>query len=270
VEGRASADLEILFRICSAVHSAVRQASRSPRRADVVGMGAYGAPTQEIDQAAEAQVLSILDEEGVDWNLLSEEIGFVRRGGTRTLAVDPVDGSHNALRGLPFATVSLALGEKDLAGIEVGVIHDLFLGSTYWGIKGKGAFLDGQPIRTRPWDPKSELFFVNLGRHSTPRMVALTGKGRRIRSLGCASYEMVSVARGAADAYLFENDTPGRNLRVIDIAAAYRVLVEAGGGASDITGQPLETMPLDLEERRSVFAWGDRAFAAAARAEGYL
>jgi NAD+ kinase len=270
VEGRAPADLEILFRICSAVHSAVRQASHSPRRADVVGMGAYGAPTQEIDQAAEAQVLSILDQEGVDWNLLSEEIGFVRRGGSRNLVVDPVDGSHNALRGLPFATVSLALGQTNLAGIEIGVIHDLFLGSTYWGVKGEGAFLDGQPIRTRTWDPKTELFFVNLGRHSTPRMVALTGKGRRIRSLGCASYEMVSVARGAADAYLFENDTPGRNLRVIDIAASYRILIEAGGGASDIAGQSLDTMPLDLEERRSVFAWGDPAFAEAARREGYL
>jgi fructose-1,6-bisphosphatase/inositol monophosphatase family enzyme len=265
-----TADLEILFRICSAVHSAFRQARGSPRRADVVGMGAYGAPTQEIDQAAEAQVLSVLEAEGVDWNLLSEEIGLVRRGGTRTLVVDPVDGSHNALRGLPFATVSLALGEKDLAGIEVGVVHDLFLGSTYWAIRGGGAFLDGQPIHTRAWDVRGELFFVNLGRHSTPRIVALTSKGRRIRSLGCASYEMVSVARGAADAYLFENDTAGRNLRVIDIAGAYRILIEAGGGASDVNGQPIDTMPLDLEERRSVFAWGDRAFADAAGPEGYL
>jgi fructose-1,6-bisphosphatase/inositol monophosphatase family enzyme len=270
VDERPNADLEILFRICSEVHSAFRQASRSPRRGDVVGMGAYGAPTQEIDQATEAQVLSVLEAEGVDWNLLSEEIGLVRRGGTRTLVVDPVDGSHNALRGLPFATVSLALGEKDLDGIEVGVVQDLFLGSTYWAVKGGGAYLDGQPIHTRAWDMRGELFFINLGRHSTPRVVALAGKGRRIRSLGCASYEMVSVARGAADAYIFENDTAGRNLRVIDIAGAYRVLVEAGGGATDLGGMTLGSMPLDLAERRTVFAYGDPAFEQAARREGYL
>ena len=88
--------------------------------ADVVAMGADGTPTEELDRLAETEILKVLDAEGVDWNLLSEEIGYVSRGGQNTLVVDPIDGTSNALRGLPFSTVSLALGRRDLASIEVG------------------------------------------------------------------------------------------------------------------------------------------------------
>ncbi len=263
-------ELEVLFRIADAVQGSVRRMRRSPRRGAIVGMGAFGSPTEEIDRVAEAQVLSALEAEGVDWDLLSEEAGHVRRGGDRLLVLDPVDGSHNVLRGLPFATVSLALGSGTLDGIDLGVVQDLASGVTYWARRGGGAFREGHPIRARPWETRGELFFLNLGRHASARSVAWAGKGRRTRSLGCASYEMVLVAEGAADAYFFENDRPERNLRVTDIAAGYRILLEAGGGATDAKGVPLGTLPLTLEERTSVFAYGDPSFAAAAAPEGYL
>lgn len=253
-------EVEILFRISHAVHGAVRQARTSPHRADVVAMGADGSPTEELDRVAEGQLLSVLEAEGVDWDVVSEEIGHVKRGGDRTLVVDPIDGSHNALRGLPFATVSLALGRENLRGIEVGVVHDLYTGTTFWATRGGGAFCDGRPIHVRTWEARSELFFVNLGRHSTKRALALAERGRRIRSLGCASLEMAMVARGAADAYFFENDTPNRNLRVTDIAAAYRIVLEAGGGVGDASYASLDAFPLELGRHTSVCAWGDRTF----------
>ncbi len=262
-------DLEVLFRIASAVQSRVRRASRSPRRADVVAMGASGTPTQEIDQVAEAEVLSKLESEGVDWNVVSEEIGLVRRGGEKTLVVDPVDGSHNALRMMPFATVSLALGKADLDGIELGVVQDLSRGTTYWAARGGGAFRNGQRLHTRKWDPRAELFFVNLGRHSTPRSVAMAGKGRRIRSLGCASLEMMMVAQGAADLYFFENEVGSRNLRVTDIAAAYRIVLEAGGAVTDADLRPVGQFPLEVTHRTSVFASGDPTLSRSASLEGY-
>ncbi len=70
------------------------------------------------------------------------------------------------------------------------------------------------------------------------------------------------MAEGAADAYVFENDPPMSNLRVTDIAAGYRILVEAGGGVTDAAGGSIARMPLLLDERTSVFAWGDAKFAA--------
>jgi len=233
-------------------------------------MGADGSPTEALDRLAESRLLAALDAEGLDWNLLSEEAGIVQRGGSRTLVVDPIDGSHNALRGLPFSTVSLALGNATLDGIDAGVVHDLSNGTTYWAGRGLGAFRDGHRIRVRAWEPRSELFFINLGRHSTARAAALAVRGRRVRSLGCASLEMVMVAHGGADAYLFENERPERNLRVTDIAAAYRIVTEAGGGVVDALGGSLANFPLALGQRTSVLAFGDPAFPAAARAEGYL
>jgi len=270
VHERARRDLEVLFRVSLAVQQVVRDTGNTPHRADVVAMGADGSPTEELDRLAEAEILRVLDAEGVKWDLLSEEIGHVARGGDRTLVVDPIDGSTNALRNLPFATVSLALGERDLAGIETGVVRDLYRGTTYWASRGAGAFCDGRPIRTRPWVARGQLCFVNLGSHATERAVRLAGKARRIRSLGCASLEMLMVAQGSADAYYFENTPDGRNLRATDIAAAYRILTEAGGGVGNAAGAPLDGFPLTAEGRTSVFAWGDPAFPKAAVAEGYL
>lgn len=263
-------ELEVLVRISLAVQRVVRDAGSSPHRGDVVAMGADGSPTEELDRLAEAEILATMEAEGVDWNLVSEEIGMVPRGGDRTLVVDPIDGTTNALRNLPFSTVSLALGRSTLGGVEVGLVRDLYRGATYWATRGGGAFCDGRPIRTRPWHPRAEVLFVNLGSPATPRAHRLAAKARRIRSLGCASFESLMVAQGSADGYVFENDVESRNLRATDIAAVYRILAEAGGGMTDAHGGSLDAFPLSVERRTSVFAWGDPAFAAAATREGYL
>jgi fructose-1,6-bisphosphatase/inositol monophosphatase family enzyme len=256
----APRDLEILYRISIAVHRAVRDSQSSPHRGDVVAMGADGTPTEELDRLAEAEILRVLDAEGVRWDLLSEEIGRVARGGDRTLVVDPIDGSHNALRGQPIFTVSLALGSSDLAGIDSALVRDLHHGTTWWASRGGGAFRDGRPIRTRRWDARTEMMMVNLGRHATERASRLATKARRVRALGCASQEIVLVSQGSADGYFFENAPDTRNLRATDIAAAYRILLEAGGGMTDSAAQSLETFPLGLDRRTSVLAWGDAAF----------
>lgn len=263
------AELEVLYRTSVRVHRVVRDARSSPHRADVVAMGADGSPTEELDRLAEAEILRVLDAEGVDWNLLSEEIGRVDRGGKRTLVVDPIDGSHNALRGRPFYAVSLALGSESLADIEIGLVRDLHHGTTWWGARGSGAFKDGWPITVRPWNARTETVFINLGSNASERSVRLAGKARRVRSLGCASQELLMVAQGSADAYFFENHAEQRNLRATDIAAAYRILLEAGGGMTDAQGRSLEEFPLRVDRRTSIFAWGDPAFGKAAEA-GYL
>ncbi len=264
------AELGTLYRIGLAVQQVVRDSAGSPHRADVVAMGADGSPTEQLDRQAEAAILRAMDAEGVDWNLVSEEIGRVERGGSRTLVVDPIDGTSNAIRRLPFSTVSLALGDRDLSGVDIGLVRDLSRGRTYWGIRGRGAFLDGRRIRTRRWRPKGEVAFLNLGSNATERVVRLAGRARRVRSLGCASLEIAMVAEGGGDAYLFENVDEGRNLRATDIAAAYRILLEAGGGMTDAAGGSLEPFPLGVEKRTSVVAWGDPELGKALARDGSL
>ena len=253
------AELDVLYRIALAVQRVVRDAAGSPHRADIVAMGADGSPTEELDRLAEAEILRSLDAERVDWNLVSEEAGPVDRGGSRTLVVDPIDGTTNALRQMPFSAVSLALGERDLDGIDFGLVRDLDRGVTYWGIRGGGAYRDGRPMRTRPWHPRSEIVFLNLGRHATARAARLPAAVRRVRSIGCASLELMMVAQGSADAYVFDNAEPHRNLRATDVAAGYRILLEAGGGLTAIDGSSVGSFPLNVERRTSVLAFGDPA-----------
>ncbi len=252
-------DLGILHRLGLAVERVAREGQRAPHRADVVAMGATGTPTEELDRLAERAVLDALDTEGVDWNVVSEEVGVVARGGSRTLVVDPIDGTANAIRNLPFSTVSLALGSGTLDGVDLGLVRDLVRGTTYWASRGGGAFRDGRPIRTRSWPGRGEVVLINLGRWASPRSAGLVGRVRRVRALGCASLELCLVAEGAADAYVFENAEAGRNLRATDIAAGYRIVLEAGGGLTDGAGESLESFPLGVERRTSVLAWGDAA-----------
>ncbi|HYA54171.1 MAG TPA: inositol monophosphatase family protein, partial [Thermoplasmata archaeon] len=120
------------------------------------------------------------------------------------------------------------------------------------------------------WNSRSEIFFVNLGRPSSEQSSRLARKSRRVRSLGCASLEILMVAQGSADGYLFDNIPETRNLRATDVAAAYRILLEAGGGMGDAAGQSLEGFPLTVDRRTSVFAWGDPALRARAKEDGYL
>jgi fructose-1,6-bisphosphatase/inositol monophosphatase family enzyme len=260
VSGSLRRELGVLQRLGLAVERVARDSARSPHRADVVAIGASGTPTEELDRLAESTILQALDAEGVDWNVVSEEVGAVQRGGSKTLVVDPIDGTANAVRNLPFSTVSLALGSKDLRGIDLGLVRDLSRGTTYFALRGEGAFRDGRPIHTRAWPGRGEVVFVNLGRYASLRSGSLVGRARRVRALGCASLEMALVAEGAADAYVFENSDPGRNLRVTDIAAAYRILLEAGGGVSDAQGRPVDDLPLGVERRTTVLAWGDPTF----------
>lgn len=263
-----ASDLETLVRLSYAVHNAVRLVLTSPHKEREVAMGASGSPTAEIDRVAEAQVLSFLEQERIPWNVLSEELGFIDRGGHDLLVLDPVDGSHNALRGLPFATVSLALGREKLSDVRVGVVHDIDTGLTFWATQGGGAWRDGKRLSTRPWTARDELFFVNLGTNASPRAHALAQRCRRIRSLGCASFEISMVAEGGADGYFSENVPPTLNLRVTDIAAACLILREAGGGIADTHGRPLD-MLLNLENRTSLLAWGDKRLLQEGHREGY-
>ncbi len=95
----AGAPLETpLIRIALAVREAV-QASDRTKWGETVEMGADGTPTKWIDDLAEKVLLKELDREGLDGNVLSEEAGFIDREGKQLLVADPVDGTHNAVRG---------------------------------------------------------------------------------------------------------------------------------------------------------------------------
>jgi len=221
----------------------------------VTGKGAYGTPTQAIDRVAEDAILRQLEYDGADLNVLSEETGFVDRGGSRTLIVDPVDGTYNAVRGIPIYATSLAVGDRTLGSVTHGLVKDLPRGDTYYAEKGKGASRNGVPLRTRRFAAKESLFSVYLGTRADPAAYDVARVARRVRSLGAAALDLCAVAAGGVDLY-YANADPSVRLRIMDIAAGVLLVREAGGVVVDTKGRELE-MPVILRARTNLVAAGD-------------
>ena len=244
---------DVLFEAAEAVAQAV--ASFGGDFGAAAGTGAYGTPTQAIDKVAEDAVLQYLEYNGVDWNVLSEEAGFIDRGGDRTLVLDPVDGTYNAVRGIPMYATSLAVGTDRLSTITHGLVRDLPRGDTYYAEKGAGAFCNGKPLRTRPFRAQDSLVSVYLGQMAEPASYKVAGSARRVRSLGAASLDLCGVASGAFDLY-YMNSKVNARLRIMDIAAGVLLVREAGGVIVDPSRKELD-MPIDLKARTNLVAAGD-------------
>ena len=244
----------LLADLAMAVQEAVDHLRGDP--AEILGRGADGAPSSRLDRVAEAAVLKRLEKEGTRVNVLSEEAGFVDRGGDSLLVLDPVDGTHNALRGVPAYSVSIALGHARLSDVEEGLVRDLVSGATYHAMKGRGATLDGKPIHARRFDPKDVLFSVYLGTNAEADASRVASRARRVRNLGAASLDLCLVARGAADMYFMHSREERLKLRACDIAAGTLIVREAGGHVLDLAGRQLD-LPLTADARTDLIAVGD-------------
>ncbi len=254
---------KILVGIADAVSKALQ--AHTGNLAEVVGQGADGAPSLRIDRVAEDSVFRFLKSHGLAYTVVSEEAGRVEGAGEWTLVLDPIDGTHNAIRGLPAYAVSIAACPRATGGqterlkdVEAGLVRDLVNGQTYFAQRGKGATLDGRGIQVRhPLQRSDTVFDVYLGEKAHPKSAAIAGVARRFRSLGVASLDLCMVARGAVDLYYLRTTATGHELRAVDIAAATLIVREAGGEVVDLDGRNLD-MPIDPMARTNVIAYGDK------------
>ena len=213
-----------------------------------IGIGADGTPTKFIDKIAEDVALNVIKKSEMKVNVLSEETGFVDLGGDLTFILDPIDGTRNACRGIPFYSVSLAVGKKKLSDVEYGIVKNIPTGDVFIAERHCGAFFNKKQILAPEFPSKQILSSITLGKNSDDFAIKLA-KNDKVRSLGSASLEMCMVAIGALDYFINSREF----LRVTDIAAAFLVLKEAGAVVSDVKGMDLDTT-LDLDERTSVIA----------------
>jgi fructose-1,6-bisphosphatase/inositol monophosphatase family enzyme len=221
-------------------------------------IGADGTPTLSIDKVAEDVIVEYVTENEIPLNILSEEAGYIDNGAEKTLVIDPIDGTYNSVMGIPFYSVSMAIGTKSMADVEAGIVQNVITGERFYAEAGKGAFYDGCRLQVRKYVQKQSTFFVYLGKHSKIEGYHATKKANRSRSMGCASLEMCMVAKGSADGYYFNADRYDKSVRVIDIAASALILREAGGEIIDLSGHRLD-MPFDLKVRSNFLAYGDEA-----------
>ena len=240
-----------------------------PSRAErepVVGDGEGGDETTAVDAAAEQVILARLQAvEGT--TIVSEEAGVLGTGPTR-IVVDPIDGSLNAKRGIPFFSVSIAVAEGDtMDDVVFGYVYDFGSGEEWVAEKGKGARLDGAPLgETRPKEEIEILSFeATLTSSIAEQAASVVGLAYRLRVMGSLALSLCHIAAGRVDAVCSL-----KAARAVDIAAA-QLLVREQGLAIDLPeAPPFGAAPLDLEGRSRVVAAAtpevaERLFAALSR-----
>src|SRR4051812_38247060 len=120
-------------------------------RERVIGTGEGGDETTAIDKAAEDAIIGRFRATGA--SIVSEEVG-VLEGSDTLLVIDPIDGSLNAKRGIPFFSLSIAVADgRTMGDVHFGFVHDFGSGEEWTAMRGEGAFLNGEPLGdVRPKD----------------------------------------------------------------------------------------------------------------------
>ena len=208
--------------------------SMGDRRLPGLRTGQYG-----LDLLADEAALDLLDRAGV--GVLSEESGLRRADAGVVVMLDPVDGSTNASRRIPWYATSLCAVDAD--GPRVAMVRNLATGITFTAVRGQGARRENEPIA-----PST---VADLG----SAVLALSGYPperfgwRQYRTLGAAALDLCAVASGAFDGFVdCSPDAHG----VWDYAAGMLICREAGAHVDDAFGRPLIVM--DPEARRTPVA----------------
>jgi myo-inositol-1(or 4)-monophosphatase len=193
-----------------------------------------------LDLAADGAALPILH--GAGFAVLSEESGMTGESTSRFLAViDPVDGSTNAHRKIPFYATSICV--LDAEGPLVGLVVNLATGTRYAAVRGGGADRDGAALKPSGCQ---ELSSAIVGISGFP---GHHPGWAQFRTLGAASLEFCAVAEGVLDAYMLV----GRStLYGWDYLAGLLICQEAGAVVVERDGA--ELVVRDDAPRRPIVA----------------
>ncbi|HXX05500.1 MAG TPA: inositol monophosphatase family protein [Candidatus Bathyarchaeia archaeon] len=235
--------IQVLEKAARRVYDNVKHLPGTRESAGDFGRGAGGDISRGIDILAEKTVLDYLKEINFSCTVLGEECGRIEildksRG---YIVMDAVDGSTNAVRGIPFSCCSLAFATGDkLSSVTDAVIIDLYTGDLYSASKGKGAFMNGKRIQVHKEQP---LYFVvgldisGITSESLQRLSPIISASNHIRHFGAVALELAIFARGLVDLFVDIRE----KLRVTDVAAGCLIATEAGGIIVGKNGKPVES-----------------------------
>jgi myo-inositol-1(or 4)-monophosphatase len=223
-------------------------------REPVVGTGQGGDETTAIDAAVERVVVDRLCGTGRSFTLVSEELGERRfaGGGTEWVVLDPIDGSLNAKRGIPFFSLSLAVADgATMRDVYFGYVYDFGTGEEWTGVRGDGAQLNGEPLGGERPREAIEILSFEATRTSfvADKAAAMVGLAHRIRIMGSLALSLCHLAAGRVDAVCSLKPA-----RAVDIAAAQLLVRECGLAIELFEAPPFGAAPLDVGARSRVVA----------------
>ena len=226
--------LELLVATADAVERAVRAVTGSERRGRTERAGQYA-----IDLVADAAALEVLGRAPVA--VLSEESGWSGPSGADlTVVLDPVDGSTNASRQIPYWATSACVVDAD--GPLVALVVNQATGVATTAVRGEGARRAGEPISPGKVERVED------------SVVTLSGRPgewlpwKQFRALGSAALSLCDVAAGAVDGLV----DGGAWHAVWDYLGGLLICREAGAEVVDAAGR--ELVVLDPDIRRHLLA----------------
>ena len=229
--------LELFDEAASAVRNAVESIPPTRKRDRTERHGQYA-----LDLVADAAACAVLERAAV--RIVSEESGVHERtGATVTVVIDPVDGSTNCARGIPYWCTSLAAVDRDGLLASVVVNHPARQATT--ATRGGGAFRDGSRLRASTATRLEESVIGFNG--WPPRPLA----SKQSRMLGSIALELCDLAAGGLDGYACWG---GAWVAPWDYLGGLLAALEAGAHVCDATGEDLVTD--DIDARRQPFVAG--------------
>ena len=202
------------------------------------GLSGDRATQYHLDVAADDVARRVLV--GAGYRVMSEESGVTGEGAF-TVVVDPIDGSTNCDRGIPFYSTSLAVvRDRELVA---ALVMNQATGTVFEAEKGSGARRDGEPIAP---SGQTDIAHAIVGSSGYPSHSLGWSQNR---SLGAASLEICLVADGSLDVYGVAQHS---GLNVWDYLAGLLIVREAGASDADYHGEELVTT--DDVLRHPVFA----------------
>ncbi|MCX8205834.1 MAG: inositol monophosphatase, partial [Candidatus Micrarchaeota archaeon] len=180
------------------------------------------------DLSSEKLLIGYLRERYPEHRIVSEESGAAGgKSSEFTWYVDPLDGTSNFYRHIPYFNVSIALERN--GKLVCGVVYNPMIDELFCAEVGKGAFLNGQRIRPSQNNELAKAFITSChgrGKEEIDAFLKLMGqfkyKAQDMRKLGSAALELCYVACGRADAFI------GYGIRPWDFKGGLIIAQESG------------------------------------------
>ena len=194
----------------------------------------------EMDRRSEALIVGALQRHFPDHGILAEECGAVGGGGSHRWIVDPLDGTTNYAHGMPIYGVSIAL---EIGGrVALGVVYDPHRDECFVAERGRGATLNGAPLRVSATATLGESLLStgyqydirSSSRNNLAEHAALLLRSHSVREIGSAVLNLAYVAAGRLEAFW------ELSLGAWDVAAGALLVEEAGGRVTSPSGAPLD------------------------------
>ncbi len=192
----------------------------------------------EVDKLAEKKIIEIIRASFPWHSIISEEVGEMIKPSEHQWIIDPIDGTVNFAHAVPICCVSI--GVQYNGELVLGAVYNPMMNELFFAEKGKGATLNGVPIKVSANANFNTAFLVtgfpynwpNIAQHPIKVFERLVLEGLPVRRLGSAAIDLCWVACGRFDGFW------EYNLQPWDVAAGYLIVQEAGGRITDFSGAP--------------------------------